>query len=296
MSDHQPSNTQDLMPRNLKRLSARLTKMIYSATHQAIKDASIDLTIDKIPIIFGSAMSEIDSGQELVRQIHQTKGVNISPTAVQNSVHNAPAGFLSIGLQNQEATITIAHSFLSWETSIDYAFTLLSNDEHHHCLVVAGDQYINEWHNLLELHGQNDLSNQLKSMFFREGAQAVLLSTTLEKAPKCYGKINRSIVFHLPNGEGISRDLINELGFQIHPHTIIILREYLLGSIPPIVDLAKRLGLPPKNIHLYKSNSGNYLSSPLSCISDYFTQKNHKHLIFLSMEYSDLAIVEIEII
>ena len=280
-----------LMPSSLKRLSSRLAKIFYIAVNNAFMDANLqDHT--SIPIIAGTGISEVHAGQELVKQIYENRGASISPTLVQNSVHNAPASFLSIGLNNKCPVITIAHSFLSWEASVAYAFTLFATSSYNKILVVAGDQYVAQWNDLLEAGGQINLSKSLKKQNFKEGALALILSIDNNEI-KNYAKIIRSGVFHVPSLQTISRELINRLGFQLLDNSILVVRETSFSIIPNKQRLAKLLNFPIENIIHFSPDNGISLATPFSQILDQFENLNNKHILLINSEFNDIGIVEI---
>ncbi len=277
------------LPRNLKRLSGRLAKMVYHAAAEAITDAGYS-NIENLPVIYGSAMSEIDSGRQLISQIYESSGASISPTLVQNSVHNAPAGFLSIGFNITAPVMTVCGSFLSGEAVLDYAFTFLATSSYREVLVISGDQYRSHWSSLLEGCQLSHLARELKEMNFMEGISALLLSQD-GAGKQDYGYIKEAAVIHLAKEDILSKELLNEFNFFIGPETQIVIRDFCQDRIDSPVELAELLEIPLDRIHLITKEMGTSLTFPISNIINYKTTHKSQDLLFLSGEFDDIAIV-----
>ncbi len=277
------------LPRTLKRLSGRLAKMVCYAATEAITDAGYT-HIENLPVIYGSAMSEIDSGRQLISQIHESAGASISPTLVQNSVHNAPAGFLSIGLGITAPVMTVCNSFLSNEAVLDYAVTFLATSSYREVLVISGDQYRSHWSSLLEGCQLSRLAQELKEMNFTEGISALVLSQD-ETGKQNYGYIKEAAVVHLSKEDKLSKELLNEFNFFIGPETNIIIRDFCQDRIKDPVELAESLEIPAERIHLITKDMGTSLTFPISNIINYGRTNKSQDLMFLSSEFDDIAIV-----
>ena len=96
----------------VSRRFGRLSKMIYIAASRAIQDAGIE-DGSTLPTVNATCMGETNASLGLLEQIQRTKGKLISPAFVPNSVHNAPAGYLSIGLKNRSPSITVSQGWVS---------------------------------------------------------------------------------------------------------------------------------------------------------------------------------------
>ncbi len=277
------------MPRNLKRLSGRIAKMVYYAATEAINDAEYKKT-ESLPVIYGSAMSEIDSGVQLISQIYESNGASISPTLVQNSVHNSPVGFLSIGLNITAPIITVCNSFLSNESVLDYAFTFLETSSYREVLVISGDQYRTQWPDLLLSNGLPRLAQELKDMNFKEGISALLLSQD-ESSKQNYGYIKEAAVTHLSNKDQLSKALLNEFNFFIGTQTNIIIRDLCQNRMTNPVELSRLLEISSERITLISKEMGTSLTFPISDIINHKTKNNSPDLLFISSEFDDLAFV-----
>jgi len=281
-----------LMHRNLKRLSGRLAKMFYIAIDKALSDAQLEKDT-LLPIIAGSGISEVDAGQELVRQIQESRGSSISPTLVQNSVHNAPVAFVSIGMQNTSPILMTAHSFLCWEASLDYAFSFISSSDHTSVIVVSGDQYKSSWIDMLSDVAEHELKNVLEQQNLREGVMAMVL--TSDNTKNSYGSILQSAVIHLPDPSRLSIELIESYGFIISDDTQIHISEFCKGFLPDTSELIALLDIRSEQIIYHSNRDGVSLATPFTKLMNSKGKKCSGHHLFLNSEYNDLSMVEVEL-
>ncbi len=278
------------MPAGVRRGTERLAKMFYIAAVKAFEDADYE-NRSSPPVIAGTGMSEIDAALDLLFQIHESKGSIISPRLVQNTVHNAPSSILSIGLKNTSPVITMAHSFLSGESAVDYAFTLAETSVYRDILVVAGDQYVTRWTAMLAEKKLHHLGSKLESMNFTEGAAALLLSRD-KPANRDYGAISACCVFHLPVREKFSIKHLRKFGFSVSTDTVVILREFFRDNLPCNEELAAILDIPLDNIMILNAKEGNSMASPLSDLISYIRTTTFKDILFISSEFNDTALLQ----
>lgn len=278
------------MPAGVRRGTERLAKMFYIAAVKAFEDADYE-NRSSPPVIAGTGMSEIDAALDLLFQIHESKGSIISPRLVQNTVHNAPSSILSIGLKNTSPVITMAHSFLSGESAVDYALTLAETSVYRDILVIAGDQYVTRWAALLSENKLHHLSNKLRSMNFTEGVAALLLSRD-KHANKDYGSITGCCVFHLPEQQKLSIKHLRKFGISVSAGTVVILREFFRDNLPGNEELACILGIPPDNIMILSAKNGTSMAWPLSDLISYIRKSTYKDILFISSEFNDIALLQ----
>jgi hypothetical protein len=157
-----------------RRRYGRVARQMYVAASRALADAGVTNPTE-VAVIAGTAMGELRSSLELVVQIHATHGAQVSPALVPNSVHNAPAGHLAIGLKNRCPSVTVSQGWLSAEAAIAAARDVLCSSGFDRALVVVGDEVDATWIDRLREKGAAQLAAQLLAEGFQEGAAAIVL-------------------------------------------------------------------------------------------------------------------------
>ena len=174
----------------LRRRYGRVARLMYIAASRAIEDADIeDPTV--LDVVASTALGEVKTSLDLLTQIHGTKGALISPALVPNSVHNAPAGHLTIGIKDRNPAITVSQGWLSVEAAISTADDLLAISGSKSALVVIGDEADPAWIERLEELGNPELAQELRNESFQEGAVALIVGT--EPGGKKLGSIEASL-------------------------------------------------------------------------------------------------------
>lgn len=203
---------------SLRRRYGNVAKMMYIAACRALTDANIEDT-GQVAIIAATAAGEVTTGLKLLEQIHNTRGVRISPALVPNAVHNAPAGHMSIGFKSRAPSITVSQGSLTAEAALMTASDLLEFDNVDVALVVVGDEADPVWEQRLKESGASRLSQKLADKSFQEGAAAMIIG----KVPgaKHLGRITASV------------ERANEPKIRINE----IIREYL--SLKDILIVAR---------------------------------------------------------
>jgi len=82
-----------LLPPALRRRAGLLSRIVAEAVGQAASEGGADLR--HTPIVYGSAYGETSAAVEMMGAFGEGEGLP-SPITFHNSVHNAPAGYLSI--------------------------------------------------------------------------------------------------------------------------------------------------------------------------------------------------------
>ena len=95
----------DLLTPVLRRRASSLARMAAAVAGQAAQQARLDLS--RIPLVLGSAYGEIVAAVEMMREFGGPTGLP-SPTRFHNSVHNAPAAYLSIATGNHGFNTAVA--------------------------------------------------------------------------------------------------------------------------------------------------------------------------------------------
>jgi len=173
-----------------RRRYGRVAKLMYIAASRALADAGVE-DPSQVAVIAGTAMGELRSSLELVCQIHATHGAQVSPALVPNSVHNAPAGHLTIGLKNHCPSITVSQGWLSAEAALAAARDLLELSGSTMALVIVGDEVDLAWPDRLRGAGAAALAAQLDGERFQEGAAALVLG--LEPGGRRLGAVAASV-------------------------------------------------------------------------------------------------------
>lgn len=278
------------MPRDLRRTSARLAKMFYIAASKALEAINSE-KYSYVPIITGSAMGEIEAGIKMVSQIGESKGAVLSPTLVQNSVYNAPASFLSIGFKNTYPIITLAHSFLSTESTLDYAINLAQTSSYTQILIVAGDQFNYEWVNELKKKGYENKAKELEEQNYRESAIAMLLSSD-ESEKTNYGTFINACVVHHTDDLYLSSAFYEDCLSDTKTIDQVIIRDNAGGPLTQLEHFSEFLNLPKSKLTLRTNQEGTALAFPLSEIVAIINQDQKGHFLFLSREYNDIGCVQ----
>ncbi|MCK9461323.1 MAG: beta-ketoacyl synthase chain length factor [Proteobacteria bacterium] len=157
-----------------RRRYGRVARLMYVSAMRALADAQV-ADPSEVAVVAGTAMGELRASLELVGQIHATRGARVSPALVPNSVHNAPAGHLTIGLKNRAPSVTVSQGWLSAEAAIAAARDLLEATGFDRALVVVGDEVDATWADRLRACGAASLAAQLEAERFQEGAAALVL-------------------------------------------------------------------------------------------------------------------------
>ncbi|HUT76079.1 MAG TPA: beta-ketoacyl synthase N-terminal-like domain-containing protein [Polyangia bacterium] len=181
-------------PPSAYRRFGRLTRLMYMAGLRAIADAGLETT-DRLAVVTGTALGEVATSLELLGRIHGSKGAAVGAALVPGSVHNAPAGQLTIGLKSRGPSLTVSHGALSAEAAICAAADLIASGAAELALVVCGDEADPAWSERLDSLGATELARSLRAEAFQEGAAALVvgrepggrrlgsLAATLERAP-----------------------------------------------------------------------------------------------------------------
>ena len=152
----------------------RLSKIYYIAAIRALENAKVE-DPSSIPIISATCAGETGVSLALIEQIHQTRGRIVSPALVPNSVHNSPAGYLSIGLGNHSPSITVSQGWLSSEAAVATASHWVAAGVCERVLVISGDESDLGWAARLREHHAFALADALESEALQEGAVGLVL-------------------------------------------------------------------------------------------------------------------------
>jgi Beta-ketoacyl synthase, N-terminal domain len=154
----------------------RLEHLALAAAQQALAPGT---DLKNLALVFGTGYGGLTATRDFLEGVASRGAEFGSPIAFQQSVHNSPAGQISIMLGSHGPALTTSARELSGESALQVAITLLDTGRADEVLVVAAD----EWTPALEagyrafgaLAGDGKASGALHP---GEGAAAVLLANS----------------------------------------------------------------------------------------------------------------------
>jgi hypothetical protein len=152
----------------------RVTRLMFVAAARAIADAGLADT-SRLAVVTGTALGEVATSLELLERLHGSRGAAVGPALVPGSVHNAPAGYLTIGLKSRAPSLDVSHGALSAEAALCAAADLIGGAAADSALVVCGDEADPAWVEKLTSLGAGELASALAAEAFQEGAAALVL-------------------------------------------------------------------------------------------------------------------------
>jgi hypothetical protein len=272
-------------PRSSRRFG-RLTKMIFIAAHRALLDAGIE-DFSSIPAAVATCIGETKAALTLLEQIHKTRGASVSPAAVPNSVHNAAAGYLSIGLKNHAPSVTVSQGRLSAEAALASADDFLEAGLFDRVLVSAGDESEPAWAERLSLLGDPTSARRLENEAFEEGAAALVLG--VRPGPRPLGAITAGTERWDGTAQGL-RKLFSRRDIRLCSSVEIHTRKSGGGeNLAPIC--AEALDTPLAQIVFNANGPGTVQTGPLSQVIAAARNGRTADLLFAAMEADELAYV-----
>ncbi len=267
-----------------RRRFGRLTKLFYVAALRALEDAQItDPTT--LAIVSSTALGEATAALKLLGQVQKSKGRLLSPNLVPNSVHNAPAGHLTIGINNKMPSITISQGRLSQEAALSASADLLAMSQADKVLVVSGDEAQPDWVKDLEDSGADKWAKELDHAAYQEGAVAFIVG--LEPGGRRLGSIMSNVVRTGTSSAGLA-SILEKSGVQ--PGKDAMVRIRLDGGHAAVEDLvATALRRSPNSIQLDGNGTGSAQAGAFFDVIRGIDQPDLKELLSLSFELDELA-------
>lgn len=268
----------------VSRRYGRLSKMIAIAAQRAMQSAGLE-ELSGIPVVAATAVGETKAALGILEQIHETGGSRISPALVQNSVHNAPAGYLHIATKNRAPSLTVSQGWLSGEAALATAHDLLLTGAKQ-VLVVAGDEADPAWIDRLEQLRAKALADTLARASYQEGATAWLLENQDDiTGPRLVATVERR---HVTTAE-IS-NLLSRHGITVTETTEVRLRKNGGGEeLKPVV--ADVLSRALDDVHVDGIGAGTVQSAPLLRVTKYLNDSNDHSLLLLAAEAEELGLI-----
>ena len=104
-----------LLPANERRRVTPTIKLALAAAEQAVDAAAIES--GKLATVFASSLGDMQISDNICRAL-ATDDKPVSPTQFHNSVHNAPAGYWSIGTGSRSASTSLAVANASFPAAL----------------------------------------------------------------------------------------------------------------------------------------------------------------------------------
>jgi hypothetical protein len=270
-------------PRKSRRFG-RLTKMLYIAAMRALESTGVE-DVASIPIINATCAGETGTSLGLLEQIHRTRGKIISPALVPNSVHNAPAGYLSIGIGNRAPSITISQGWLSSEAAVAAASDWMAVGISERLLVMSGDEADPEWEKRLRDQEASPLADCLENEAFQEGAVALVLGRS--PSEPCLGSVT-AVVERSSMSPGGVVGLLQKHGLMLGKNAEVRVRQGAMGDrLRPV--LAEALNRPVESIVFDGRGKGTAQAYAFNLLASVVNDPHVDELLLVGSEVDELS-------
>lgn len=274
------------VPPKKSRRFGRLSKMVYIAGQRALENAKVAAP-EAIPVINATCVGEAAASIGLLEQIHRTRGKTISPALVPNSVHNAPAGYLTIGLGNLAPSITVSQGWLSSEAGLAAAADWLSIGVADQILVLSGDEADPAWETRLREQGAAALADELANEAFQEGAVGMVVGQ--HPADPGLGSVVAGLERRPDTAAGISA-LLGRLGVIPGSGATVRVRTNA-GGAALRGAVAEALGRSERDIALDDRGAGTTQAYALNALVSAIRDDTVDELLLVGAEVGDLALL-----
>jgi 3-oxoacyl-[acyl-carrier-protein] synthase II len=124
------------------RRSDKLSKMAVLAASDALRSSAIEnMNKKRLGIIVATAFGPQVTTFKFLDEILDYGEANVSPIIFSNSVHNAPAAYVSSALDIQGPTLTVTQFYFSFQYALQLAQAWINEGRCDYILVGAVDQY-----------------------------------------------------------------------------------------------------------------------------------------------------------
>jgi len=262
----------------------RLTRLMHVAAARAVAHAGIEDT-SSLAVVTGTALGEVAHGLELLERLHGSGGAAVGPALVPGSVHNAPAGHLTIALKTRAPSLAVSQGALSGEAALCAAADLLGGGHADLALVVCGDEADPAWVERLAALGANGLASALATEAFQEGAAALVLGR--EPGGRRLGAVGATIE-RLPCPQRVDELLEQLAGGPLGPDAALVTRPGA-GGEELAARLAETLGRP---VECPGAGSGAAQAGALGALADALLDGGPaRELVLVGREIDDLGAV-----
>ncbi len=270
----------------LRRKFGRLAKLYYVAAARAIEDARIE-DPDGFAIVTSTALGEASVSLNIIAQIHESRGKVLSPRLVPNSVHNSPAGHLSIGKKNHSPAITVSQGWLSAEAGLMAAEDLFQIGMAEKALVVFGDEADPSWSERLDELGATPWAERVASEAFQEGAVALVVGR--EPGGRGLGTVSARV-----ERIGSQRDklvsVLEKNRIHVGPRAEIRVRSSAGGETIREA-ISRGLGIDRSRIHLDGPGLGTAQAGAFIALQECIERTDCEELLLLGAEMDETAFV-----
>ncbi len=269
-----------------RRRFGRLAKLVYVAAARAIADAGVE-DPSELAIVGSSALGETTVSLDLLAQIKKSMGRTLRPWLVPNSVHNAPAGYLTIGHQSHRPSVTVSQGWLSAEAALVAAEDLLASGAADRALVFSGDEADPAWVERLRQMGATAWADRMEKEAFQEAAVAIVVG--IDPGGRELGSITAAVENQTPTTDGIAALLTR---YDISPSKAAEIRVRIGAGGPELKDITgPALGRSEDEIHCDGPGPGTSQAGAFISLLDCIQAGAAEELLLLSKELDELAFV-----
>ena len=270
----------------VSRRFGRLSKMIYIAASRALENAGVE-DPTTIPIVNATCMGETNASLGLLEQIQKTKGKLISLAFVPNSVHNAPAGYLSIGLKNRSPSVTVSQGWVSSEAALAAAADFIDMAIEDQVLVLSGDEADLGWISRLTDLGAGHLAASLEKEAMQEGAVALVVGRAPGDAP--LGSVVAAVERREVSADSIAR-MLETHHIAVGKKAQVRVRAHTRGGDALVTAAAAAIKRPASAIQVDGPGPGTVQAAAMNAIVHAARDRTADELLLIAEEVDDLAI------
>ena len=165
--------------KKIRRRADKISLMMLSAAKDAVNDAKKNLDIEKLDnetaVVIATGFGAINTTFKFLDGILDFGETAPSPTHFSNSVHNAPAFYITSHLQLTGESVTFTGLKNTFNEAFEYSSELIQNNQFKNVLLVAGDETGDILQKMADIW-YNSIKKE--KITIGEGAVALLLSAT----------------------------------------------------------------------------------------------------------------------
>ncbi len=147
----------DLVPAGQRRRMSRLSRLAFGAASLALEHAALaEHDRATAALAFGTGLGEMQVTREFLETLRDRGPLLASPALFQNSVHNAAASYIAMGLRMLGPSVTLSQGWLTGEATLAAAATILGSGASDRALVVGAECFDPAWLQVLDLAPYQD--------------------------------------------------------------------------------------------------------------------------------------------
>ena len=139
----------ELVPAKIRRRMSRVSKLAYCAAALALEDAGVR-DPSQMGLVVGTGLGELAVSREFLDGMHERGPHLASPALFQNSVHNAAASFISMGMGMRGPATTVSQGWISGECALAAGELLLAAGLCESVLVIGVDGLDPAWFEVID--------------------------------------------------------------------------------------------------------------------------------------------------